>query len=665
MKHLASLLTLVAVLLATASMPMAQAQEPPAVPAWDKETVALFAKLPVQDGGRVKPMDTFAQFTMLRLNGVRALRLPDGAKLGPTEWLMNCMFYPEAASDYEHFIVDASDAITALGIEAHDKKRDRYSYNELLPARSTLFQLAAQYAAIEEKDRTRVEIQVLNLANNVHTFEQLIHFFRFAEQRFTVSGDTQLAKAFPEADGVPLSAALERSPKVLTDLRAQSQNMSSEQLNAEVNAFSELMSSVDSAVATSDLIALLPPPNAADKVWRSPATAMETAFDLSQPSGSSATLLASLEKLPSLVDDRAAFRQELQKLQGAVALQAADRGEYAKIALEYNYYKGKYIFYSQWLFVLSFVLVAISWLVPGNKWLQRAITPAILLPTVLLIVGITMRCIIRSRPPVSTLYETILFITAVVVIVGLIIEYMNRQRIAIAMASFLGAVGMFIAYRYEVKEAVDTMPSLVAVLDTNFWLSTHVTTVTTGYAAGLLAGGLAHIYIFGKAFGFRKGDTAFYKSVAKMVYGVVCFGLIFATVGTILGGIWANDSWGRFWGWDPKENGALMIVLWCLVILHAKMGRYIKELGISITSVILAMIVAFSWWGVNLLGVGLHSYGFTQGIMRLLMVYWGFESAVVAIGIYVALRERAFPPAEPDETPPAKPRGKRQKPQPA
>ena len=117
--------------------------------------------------------------------------------------------------------------------------------------------------------------------------------------------------------------------------------------------------------------------------------------------------------------------------------------------------------------------------------------------------------------------------------------------------------------------------------------------------------------------------------------------LLFSLVGTVLGGIWANDSWGRFWGWDPKENGALMIVIMGLIILHARMGGFIRDMGMATCSVVLGMIVAFSWWGVNLLGVGLHSYGFTSGIMNILVVFWMCESLVVAAGVYASLRERA------------------------
>ncbi len=355
-------------------------------------------------------------------------------------------------------------------------------------------------------------------------------------------------------------------------------------------------------------------------------------------------LLASLEKLPSLRDKAGDFRAELTTLHGNIVRIAEGRGEYSKIPLEVHYYEAfrgqGYIWVSMYLYILSFIIVAISWLLPRGPKVDWAVFASVLVPTLFLIAGITIRCIIRSRPPVSTLYETVLFITAVALVVALFIEYVNRERIAIAVGSLLGCMGMFLAFRYEAKEATDTMPSLVAVLDTNFWLATHVTTVTIGYAAGLLAGAIAHIYIIGQAFGLAKSNRPFYRSVVRMTYGVLCFGLLFSTVGTILGGIWANDSWGRFWGWDPKENGALMIVLWSLVILHAKMGLYIRDLGISICAVILAGIVAFSWWGVNNLGVGLHSYGFTSGLWMWLGIYWAFEVAVVLLGIGVYLRDR-------------------------
>src|SRR5581483_4941021 len=277
--------------------------------------------------------------------------------------------------------------------------------------------------------------------------------------------------------------------------------------------------------------------------------------------------------------------------------------------------------------------------------------------SLLLVSGIILRCVIRGRPPVSTLYETILFISAVAVVVSCAIEWINRQGVAIAVAPLLGAMGMFLANKYEFKESVtsgDTMPSLQAVLDTNFWLSTHVTSVTTGYSAGLLAAAIAHVWLLGKVFGWKKGDDAFYKTVARMTYGVLCFGLLFSTVGTILGGIWANYSWGRFWGWDPKENGALLICIWELIILHARLGGYIRDFGLCVFAILGGTVVAFSWWGVNLLGVGLHAYGFTSGVAEILVGYCVLEAALAGVAVgwrmgqgdgKAALPDASSPPA--------------------
>ena len=113
--------------------------------------------------------------------------------------------------------------------------------------------------------------------------------------------------------------------------------------------------------------------------------------------------------------------------------------------------------------------------------------------------------------------------------------------------------------------------------------------------------------------GIDNGDKEFRRAMTRLAYGAACFTMIFSLVGTILGGVWANDSWGRFWSWDPKENGALMIVLWFLAVLHARLAGYIKEWGIHICMVLGANIIAFSWWGVNFLSTGLHNYGFASG----------------------------------------------------
>src|SRR5262249_51640141 len=150
---------------------------------------------------------------------------------------------------------------------------------------------------------------------------------------------------------------------------------------------------------------------------------------------------------------------------------------------------------------------------------------------------------------------------------------------------------------------------LQAVLDTNLWLATHVTTVTFGYGATLVAGFLAIVYVVcGLMTPLLQKEQA--NSLAKMIYGVVCFATLLSFTGTVLGGIWADQSWGRFWGWDPKENGALLIVIWNALILHARWAGIIKQRGMALLAIAGNIVTAWSWFGTNLLGVGLHAYGF-------------------------------------------------------
>jgi ABC-type transport system involved in cytochrome c biogenesis permease subunit len=155
--------------------------------------------------------------------------------------------------------------------------------------------------------------------------------------------------------------------------------------------------------------------------------------------------------------------------------------------------------------------------------------------------------------------------------------------------------------------------------------------VTLGYSATFLAGFLGIIYILRGLF-TRSFDEATAKSLGRMMYGVVCFATLFSFVGTILGGIWADQSWGRFWGWDPKENGALLIVIWNAIILHARWGGYARERGIAVLTVFGNIITSPSWFGVNMLGVGLHSYGFMDQAFGILLAFIISNLAIMLYG---------------------------------
>jgi ABC-type transport system involved in cytochrome c biogenesis permease subunit len=170
------------------------------------------------------------------------------------------------------------------------------------------------------------------------------------------------------------------------------------------------------------------------------------------------------------------------------------------------------------------------------------------------------------------------------------------------------------------------------VLDTNVWLATHVVMVTLGYSATFLAGFLGVIYIF-RGLLTTSFDETTAKSLGRMMYGVVCFATLFSLVGTILGGIWADQSWGRFWGWDPKENGALLIVLWNAIILHTRWGGYARERTIAVMTVFGNIITSLSWFGVNMLGIGLHSYGFMDQAFAVLLAFIISQLAIMGAGM--------------------------------
>nr|MDQ3623253.1 cytochrome c biogenesis protein CcsA [Verrucomicrobiota bacterium] len=200
----------------------------------------------------------------------------------------------------------------------------------------------------------------------------------------------------------------------------------------------------------------------------------------------------------------------------------------------------------------------------------------------------------------------------------------------------------------------DTMEMMRAVLDTNFWLATHVVVVTLGYASTFVAGFLAIVYIVRGVF-TRTLDNATAKSLVKMVYGIICFATLFSFVGTVLGGIWADQSWGRFWGWDPKENGALIIVLWNALILHARWGGLIKERGLMNCAIVGNIVTSWSWFGVNMLGIGLHSYGFMDAAFWWLVLFVGSQLLLIGIGSLPPKMWRSFARlAEPPAAPPSR-----------
>ena len=221
-----------------------------------------------------------------------------------------------------------------------------------------------------------------------------------------------------------------------------------------------------------------------------------------------------------------------------------------------------------------------------------------------------MRVFILARPPTGTLYETLLFGSAIIVMVGLLVWWVNKKQNILPLICAGSAAFLLFVSRGFIQG--DSLNVLVAVLNTNFWLSTHVTCIIIGYGFCIITAMVAHV-----ALAFHVPD------IKKTMLPLALCALLFTSVGTLLGGIWADQSWGRFWGWDPKENGALLIVLWLAWVLHGRVSGHFKERSFAAALALTNIMVAVTWFGVNLLGVGLHSYGFISGIA------WGLGSFIV------------------------------------
>ncbi|MCA9062764.1 MAG: cytochrome c biogenesis protein CcsA [Planctomycetaceae bacterium] len=252
--------------------------------------------------------------------------------------------------------------------------------------------------------------------------------------------------------------------------------------------------------------------------------------------------------------------------------------------------------------------------------------------------GLIIRYMISGRPPVTNLYSSAIFIGWGLVIFGFGAEFLLKRGIGNLIGAVSGASSLMIAH-YLARDEGDTIGVMQAVLDTQFWLATHVVSITLGYTATLAAGFLAIGYLLYSRFVSPSEEKReFLRLFDKSVYGVVCFAIFFSLVGTILGGLWADDSWGRFWGWDPKENGALLIVLWNALVLHARWDKMVTANGTAILAIGGNIVTAWSWFGVNALNAGLHAYGSSGERMFALTTFFVSQLAIIVAALLIPPR---------------------------
>lgn len=286
------------------------------------------------------------------------------------------------------------------------------------------------------------------------------------------------------------------------------------------------------------------------------------------------------------------------------------------------------------VYVVAFLGVCVSFALRARgggvrvaEWLRTGSYSLLLAALVVHTVAIVLRIYLQGRPPVTNLYSSAVFVGWAAVFAGAFLERLFPLGVSVLASATVGAGTLIIAH--NLGNDGDTMQMMQAVLDSNFWLATHVITITLGYSATFLAGAIAAAYLLARAF-TRAVTPERERAMIRMVYGTVCFAMLLSFVGTVLGGIWADQSWGRFWGWDPKENGAALVVLINAIVLHARWGGLVRARGIAVLAVAGNIVTAWSWFGTNMLGVGLHAYGFMDSASIWLGAFVGSQALLMA-----------------------------------
>lgn len=486
-----------------------------------------------------------------------------------SSWLARVFFSPWQAHDDAVFLVNHPDVLPAIGFPA--RGRARVSFRQLQPHLAELQRLAGQSAGSGAAPAGAAESEILRLYYNVSEYYHLARAFHFA---WSGRGEGSAAGQGPQAPAI-LPPAAGGGAEWLSPASAWSLR---ERLPGDVKRELDMLAAAVRAHGQED--------------WDSCAAAL---------------------------DD---FNRTLERRSPAV------RQGRKRLALEVAYNRCDPFFKALLAYGLATLLLALSWAI-GRRWMRRSGFILLLAGLTVHSGGLVARVLIMGRPPVTNLYETFVFVGWAGVVLGLGLEAFEKRGLGLLSGALTGLVALAVAARYALEG--DTMGMLAAVLDSNLWLSTHVVTIALGYAGCVVAGIIGHWALARELSPQRDEESGARRE--RMLLAALGFGLAFTAIGTAMGGIWADQSWGRFWGWDPKENGALLIILWCAILLHARRAGWLGRAGLAAGAVGAIVAVALTWFGVNLLGKGMHAYGFTSGIGRALAAFVACELLFVALAL--------------------------------
>ena len=609
-----------------------------------------FGKIPALLNGRIQPIDTVARNSLIQIAGQS--KIPE-SKTPALIWFMELITDLDAADSRNIFRMHHEEIIDGLNLKDKGYRKKQlfwFSMNDLRPHVDKLFKDARDIGEIKSEKRTHQQQQIYEVANAIHSYQKL-------RLSFVPSGLDDLEPK--------LNELYQLMPAAIPEIRKSESGMEFDQ--EIVNSFFEITQGLQVGEDPT-LPAVIPPaPGQSAEAWSSIPSIITSSLQAAAQSPTPLTL--SRPAIPPELrfyaqiqsgyknNDSEKFNKATSELaQSVVTLNRPHKpakNEYlvsklisATFGNVVNYFqkpsrKGKLEFFlnhlnpfacAQGIYMLSFLAALIFVIRPKLHYAWSSALGLAVLAFIVHSTGILFRMFLEGRPPVTNLYSSAVFVGWGAILLALFGELLFKNGLNLLGCSLIGFVTLMVAHFLSLDG--DTMAMLQAVLDTNAWLATHVTTVTFGYSATFVAGFMGLLYLF---MGILTPalDKDRRKMLGKVIYGVICFATLFSFVGTILGGIWADQSWGRFWGWDPKENGALLIVIWNAIILHARWGGMIKERGLVNMAIFGNVITAFSWFGTNLLGVGLHSYGFMTGTFKWLVLFCGSQMVFVLIGMFL------------------------------
>jgi cytochrome c-type biogenesis protein CcsB len=524
-----------------------------AVPAAADTDLTPLRTLAIQEGGRHKPLDTFARETARRVSGARAFTGGETiGSLDPAEWVVSLVSDPRRWEGEPMFRVTHAALRERIGLPAG---KDRFTFQELVRHEPFLA------AAAEVQERMRID-----------------------------------------------------------------DNAVLDPVEQEIAGLYGTLSTV-AGIFSGEGLRMVPNPGAPDGAWL-------TVAELGSLQGpAAATLRQRVGDLAvaSRQGDRQAQATAARALQDALR-EAAPADYPAASALErevrYNRLKP---FRLSWMLYLAGFLSLVAGL-----GLRTRVAPAlgvsfVLAGFALTTYGMFLRTLVAGRAPVTNMYETVVFAAWGAVLLALVFELRARARVVTACASGLAVVALILADNVPIMDG--SITPLVPVLRDNTWLTLHVLTITLGYAAFLLALGLGHVNL--GVFLFAPQRAALLKSLTQFLYRSLQVGTLFLAVGTLLGGVWASYSWGRFWGWDPKETWALIALLGYVALLHGRLLGWVRDFGLAVGAILGFLLVLMAWYGVNfVLGTGLHSYGFGVGGYGYVGAYLALEGAFLAYAVW-------------------------------